>query len=292
MFVITGSLGNTGSVVVESLREAGQKVRAIVRDVNAPKAQALAAKGVDVVAADLHDAEALRRAFEGAKGVYLLSPPDAGAKDFVADRARFFQRIAEVVRAAKVPHVVLLSSIGAQHADGTGVIRSTYEAERALAASGAATTFVRAAYFIENWAGVLPAARGDGVLPSFLAKDRAIPMAATRDIGKVAARALLDGPKPGGGARILELASVDASPSDVAAALARILGRPVTVAEAPLSAVVPTFTSFGLSPEASELYRQMYAGIADGTVAWATSGTERVRGEVKLDDTLRALLGA
>lgn len=287
MFVITGSLGNTGSVVVQSLLDAREKVRAIVRDTQAPKAKALAAKGVDVVAADLHDVAAVARAFEGATGAYLISPPEAQSKDFVAERARFFQGFADAVRAAKVPHVVLLSSIGAQHAAGTGIIRTLYDAEQILAGSGAATTFVRAAYFLENWAAVLPAARGDGVLPSFIAKDLVVPMVATRDIGKVAAQALLDGPR---GTRIVELTSVDATPTDVAAAVSKILGRPVAVVEAPLSAVVPTFTSFGISPETSELYRQMYAGINDGTVTWEL--TERVRGEAKLEDVLRGLLGA
>src|SRR5689334_20014796 len=117
MFVITGSLGNTGSVVVQSLLDAGQKVRAVVRDTQAPKAQALAAKGVDLVAANLEDVAAVTRAFEGAQGVYLLSPPDAQSKDFVGERVRLFRGLVEAVRAAKVPHVVLLSSIGAQHAE-------------------------------------------------------------------------------------------------------------------------------------------------------------------------------
>ena len=48
----------------------------------------------------------------------------------------------------------------------------------------------------------LPAARKDGVLPSYLPAGQSIPMVATRDIGAVAAQALLDGPR---GRRVVEL---------------------------------------------------------------------------------------
>ena len=58
--------------------------------------------------------------------------------------------LAAAVKAAKVPHVVLLSSIGAQHADGTGPIVSVHEAEGALAPVTHLTA-IRAAYFLENW---------------------------------------------------------------------------------------------------------------------------------------------
>ena len=128
-----------------------------------------------------------------------------------------------------------------------------------------------------------------GVLPSFLAAARPIPMVATQDIGTTVARALLDGPR---GTRVIELGGpVDVSPNDVAAALTGILGRPVKVAEAPLEAVVPTFTSFGISQNVSELFREMYQGLAGGKVAWEGAGAEAARGITTIEQTLRALTG-
>jgi uncharacterized protein YbjT (DUF2867 family) len=197
--------------------------------------------------------------------------------------------VAGAVRAAAVPHVVFLSSIGAQHADGTGPIRTVHFGEKALADTGAATTFVRAGYFMENWAAVLPAAKGDGVLPSFLPAAHPQPMVATRDIGAISARALLAG---GRGRRVIELAGpVDTSPDDVAAALSRILGRTIAVAEAPLDAVVPVFKGFGVSEDIALLYREMYAGIIGGRVAWEGKGAEAVRGTTHVEEVLRALAG-
>jgi uncharacterized protein YbjT (DUF2867 family) len=139
---------------------------------------------------------------------------------------------------------------------------------------------------MENWAAVLPAAKNDGVLPAFFPADLRIPMTATLDIGEVAAQALLDGPR---GVRVIELSGpFDVSPNDVAATFSRILGKPVKIAEAPLSAVVPTFTSFGMSENIAGLFREMYQGIREGRVA-AEPG-EHVRGTTALETTLRTLL--
>ncbi|HEX3854692.1 MAG TPA: NmrA family NAD(P)-binding protein [Polyangiaceae bacterium] len=287
MFVITGATGNTGSVAAETLLAAGKQVRVVVRD--AAKAKALAERGAEVVTADLSDEAALRRAFEGADGVYLLSPPDVTLKDFLGERKKLTDGLARVAKAAGVKHVVLLSSIGSQHDSGTGMIRSTHAAEQALRATGLPVTFVRAAYFVENWATVLQPAQQDGVLPSFIAASQAIPMVASRDIGKAVAQALLDGPR---GTRVIELAGpVEVKPSDVAAALSKIFGKSVNVAEAPLSAVVPTFTSFGMSDDVAGLFRELYEGVANGKVSWQGGSTELQRGSTPIEQTLRALTG-
>jgi len=161
MFVITGASGHVGSVAAEALLAAGQQVRVVVRD--AAKAEALKARGAEVVVADLADAAAFARAVRGAQGVFLLSPPDLGAKNFIGDRKRQTQQQVDALAAEKVSHVVLLSSTGSQHASGTGPIVTTHNAEQQLRASGLAATFVRAAYFVENWGAVVPAVRSDGL---------------------------------------------------------------------------------------------------------------------------------
>lgn len=285
MFVITGATGHTGSVAAETLLAQGKQVRVVVRD--AAKAEALRARGAEVFVADLADPAALGRAVRGAQGVFFISPPDLGAKDFIAERKRLTALQVDALASEKVPHVVLLSSIGAQRSAGTGPILTTHNAEQQLRASGLASTFVRAAYFVENWGAVVQAVKSDGVLPSFIAASKRIGMVSTADIGRTVAQALLDGPR---GVRVIELAGPqDLSPSDVAAAFSRLLAKPVHVVEAPLDAVVPTFTSFGISENIAGLFREMYAGIADGTVVGEAG--ELRRGTTPVDVTLRALLG-
>jgi NAD(P)H dehydrogenase (quinone) len=286
MFVVAGVTGNTGSVVAETLLAKGKSVRVLVRE--AEKGAAWRAKGAEVAVATLDDADALARALDGAEGAYLLLPPATQAPDVLAVRRRTVDAIAAAVERSGVRHVVFLSSVGAQHDAGTGLILTVNYGEARLAKTPAKLTFVRAAYFLENWAHVVAAAKA-GTLPTFLVSDQPIPMVATRDIALVAAHALLEGP-PSSKIDVVELAGPrDLSPRDVAAAFGDVLGRDVALQPAPLDAVVPTYTSLGISPAFAEESRRMYEGIANGLVDWEGNGARFVRGTVEAKTVIAAL---
>ena len=76
--------------------------------------------------------------------------PDTSATDLLAERKKLTAAYARVVKAARVKHVVFLSSIGAQHAKGNGPIATLHYAEERLARTSAKLTLVRAGYFLEN----------------------------------------------------------------------------------------------------------------------------------------------
>ncbi|HUQ01228.1 MAG TPA: NmrA family NAD(P)-binding protein [Kofleriaceae bacterium] len=284
MFAITGVTGNTGNVVAETLLAAGKPVRVIVRD--AAKGAPWRAKGAEVAIAALEDTAALTAAFRGVDGAYILVPPRLGSTDPLGENRAVVASIAAAARDAKLLHAVLLSSVGAHHADGTGPIQSVAHAEQAIGAVTALTA-VRAAYFVENWAaslGALP----QGILPTFVPSSLAFPQVATRDIGRTAAGALVEGPQ---GRRVIELSGPrDLSAADVAAALSTLTGKSIAPADAPLDAVVPTFTSFGISAPVAELYREMYAGIISGRVAFEGGKAQAVRGSVTVDEVLAGFL--
>lgn len=288
MYAIAGVTGHVGSVAAETLLSQGKAVRVIVRD--AAKGAPWKTKGAEVAVADLNDEAALTRAFAGASGAFVLLPPTqtATSEQPIEDNARLARSIAAAVKAAKLPHVVLLSSVGAQHAGGTGPIQTLHHAEKQLAATGAAVTAVRASYFQENWGASL-GALAQGILPTFVRKDVRYPQVATKDIGRTVASALVEG---GRGVTAIELAGPrDYTAEDVAAALSKITGNPVPAIDAPLDQVVPTFTSFGLSKPVALLYREMYEGIMNGRVA-PESGNRVVRGSVDVSETLSALLAS
>ena len=286
MYAIAGVTGHTGRSTAETLRAKGQPIRAIVRD--EAKGAAWKGRGAEVAVASVDDEAALTRALSGTKGAYILLPPDAVTTDFFGSRARMIDVIARSAVSAGLPHLVLLSSIGAHMPKGHGPIGALYQAERRFETLGIGTTFVRASYFLENYGAALPAAKNDGVLPSFLPADLSHAVVTTTDIGRTAAQALLDGPK---GRRVVELSGPsDVTPADVAAALAELLRRAVKVVEAPLDAVVPTFMSFGMSQHMAELYREMYASFVAGALGWEGKG-ERVRGSIGVKEGLRAMLG-
>lgn len=282
MYAIAGVTGNTGSVVADTLLAQGEPVRVIVRD--AAKGASWKARGAEVAVAALEDTAALTAALRGATGAYLLVPPRVASKDPAGENRALIASLVRAVKDAKVPHVVLLSSVGAQHAKGTGPILSVHHAEHELAAVTKLTA-VRASYFLENWGGALGMI-DQGVLPTFVPADVRFRMVATADIGKTAARALVE-ETPG----VIELAGPrEQSADDIAAIVSTITGKPVKAQVAPLDAVVPTFTSFGMSAEVAGLFREMYEGIAAGLLAPEPTNRQ-VKGAVGAETVLRALLG-
>jgi uncharacterized protein YbjT (DUF2867 family) len=62
---VVGATGVQGGSVIDSaLKVGGYKVRAITRNADSEKAKALAARGVEIVAADLNDMASLVKAFQ------------------------------------------------------------------------------------------------------------------------------------------------------------------------------------------------------------------------------------
>jgi uncharacterized protein YbjT (DUF2867 family) len=285
MYVVVGATGNTGSAVAETLLSRKQPVRVIVR--SADKGAAWKAKGAEVVVASLDDVSALAKAFEGTKGVYLLVPPNYGAAAWLADQRARMDRAAEAVKKSGISHVVFLSSVGGHIAEGTGPIKAARYGEQILGKSVSNLTVLRPSYFMDNWAPVLDVAKGQGVLPTFIAPQAMVPMISTRDIGRVGAEQLMAGGK---GKQIVELAGPEEySPEQVAAALSQILGREVSAQHAPLSAVVPAFKSFGFSDEAAKLFEEMYTSFSTGAIGYEHPASV-IRGRVTLAEALKAFV--
>jgi uncharacterized protein YbjT (DUF2867 family) len=161
------------------------------------------------------------------------------------------------------------------------------DAETVFSRAKAAVTFVRAAYFMENWGGSLYAVE-QGVLPTFLVVDKAIPLVATRDIGTAAARLLSEG---GSGKRVIELAGPrEYTPRDVAAAVGRIVGKPIDVQQAPEEAMAPALMGAGMNAEWARLFQELTHGLNANIVVWE-GGHPFWRGETDLQTVLSALLG-
>lgn len=286
MFVVAGVTGHTGAAAADTLLEKKQLVRVVVR--TADKGAVWKARGAEVAVASLDDAQAMAKAFEGATGAYLLVPPNYAAVSYLDDRKKVADALARAVKASGLGHVVFLSSVGAHLPGGTGPIRVVRYGEQQLGSVAKNLTILRPPSFYENWQPVLGAAKAQGVLPSFLSPGRKIPMISTRDIGRIAAEQLLAGGK---GRTVLELSGPeDYSPNDVAAALGKILRHPVTVQQAPLTAVVPTYKSFGFSEDAARLFEEMYRGFEQGTIVFEKTGATHVHGTVTLADALASFV--
>jgi uncharacterized protein YbjT (DUF2867 family) len=284
MFVVLGATGNTGKVVAETLLAQKKAVRVVLHD--PVKGEAWKAKGAEVAIADVEDGAALDRAFKGAEGAYVLLPPSYSSSQVRVDNGRRAKTIATAVEAAGVAHIVVLSSVGAQQPDGTGPVVSIHDAEATFRRIRAAVAFLRAAYFMENWGGSLYAV-GQGVLPTFLLADTAIPMVATRDIGLAAARLLAERRS---GKRVIELAGPrEYSPRDVAAALGRIVGKPIVAQQQPEQGMASALMGAGMNAEWARLFQELTHGVNTGRVAWE-GGHPLWRGETDLEAVLVSLV--
>ena len=285
MYVVAGVTGNTGRVVAETLLAQKRPVRALVRD--EAKGAEWKKRGAEVVVAELDDAAALGRALVGATGAYLLLPAQYGSTDTRVDGAKRTRAIVQAIESSGVAHVVFLSAIGAQHANGIGPVAPLHDAEVALSRVKAAVTSVRGAQFMENWGPSL-FALAKGALPTFLAAGRAVPFVATADVGTLSAKALLEGGK---GYSVIELAGPrDYTPEDVAAALSRITGKPVTAQQGPEDAMVPALMGAGLNRHWAELYQEMTKASNNGHLAWEGGRARFVRGTTEIDAVLLKLV--
>ncbi|MBP1637077.1 MAG: NmrA/HSCARG family protein, partial [Acidobacteria bacterium] len=76
VIAVMGATGAQGGGLVRAILNdtSGEfAARAVTRDAASPKAQELARMGAEVVAADVHDVESLKRAFAGAYGAFCVT---------------------------------------------------------------------------------------------------------------------------------------------------------------------------------------------------------------------------
>jgi uncharacterized protein YbjT (DUF2867 family) len=281
MYVVFGATGQTGSAVANALLEKSFPVRVVLRSDKA--AGTWREKGADVAFAEVTDVEAMTAAMRQADAVYAINPPAYTVSDMVALAKHIGECYVEALKNSDARKVVLLSSIGSQHASGTGNILTTHILEGIFSDLVIPVTFLRAAGFMENWGSVAAIAAEQGVLPSFYAPlARRIPMVSTEDIGRTAAEVMTE---DWTGQRIIELhGPADYSPNDVAAAFAAVLNRNVQAVALPESEWQAMLSSFGFSPEVVNSYSEMMRGFNSGHIVFESSrGIETRNGQIAIE---------
>ncbi len=261
MYAVLGANGRAGGAVALALLARGEAVRVILRD--GRRTADWHAAGAEVALAEITELAAMTAALSGVAGAFLLNPPPAGG-DPRAESARLGTALAAAASAAGLRRAVLLSSVGAQHAAGTGVITTLHQFEALLGGIAPATTILRAGYFIETWGENVATIRDAGIMPSFIAPEQPVPMVSTVDIGQAAADLLTDGGK---GRRIVELAGPkEYTPQEVASAFSTVLGRAVDPVFVPADARMDLLFAEGVPTEIATALLGMYEGIARGIV--------------------------
>lgn len=263
MYVVTGATGHTGNVVAKALLARGEKVRVVGR--NADRLKALIAEGAESFAADLTDVAGVTQAFVGAKAVYMMMPPNLASPDFRAFQDRVIDAITAALRSTGVTHAVTLSSIGADKPNKTGPVVGLHYLEQQLnGIDGLNVLHLRAGYFMENTLAQIGIIRATGMAAGPLRPDLKLPMIATRDIGEIAANALLSLDFRQKQAREL-LGQRDISMTEVAQIIGRAVGSPnLQYTQAADGQVRAALNQLGMSSNMADLILEMSAALNSG----------------------------
>jgi uncharacterized protein YbjT (DUF2867 family) len=144
-------------------------------------------------------------------------------------------------------------------------------------------TLLRACYFQDNASGVIPTARHAGIYPNFLASaDAPIPMIATRDIGRFAARALLNPPQR---TETIDLFGPSYTIRQVAEVLGRVLGKNLEVVDIPPAQQSDALVEAGLPRPVANAVAEMFAAFNAGLIA--PQGDRRLVGATTIEETIK-----
>ncbi|NYI06844.1 NmrA/HSCARG family protein [Allostreptomyces psammosilenae] len=237
--LVTGATGRQGGAAARHLLADGWRVRALVRDPDAPAARALRRAGAELVTGDLDDVASLRAAVTGAHGVFGVTPDDRTGLREVA----WGRNLAEAAAEAGVRHYVFTSVGGAErHAEQPAGFAAKWSVEQHVRRLGLPATILRPVRFMENHAipGLPMGGIVDGVLLHIFRPDVPVQLIAVDDIGAVAALAFAHPEEYLGEA--IELAGDELTPEETVKLIGRALGRQVRYRQLPLeeaAAIMP-----------------------------------------------------
>jgi uncharacterized protein YbjT (DUF2867 family) len=282
MFAIMGVTGKVGGAVARSLIAKGQHIRVIVRD--STKGEPWAAQGCEVAVASLDEPEALASAFEGANGIFAMLPPVFDPSPDFAEAKAMIATLRTAIDIAQPARLVVLSTIGAD-AVQPNLLNQLAMLEAGLTSAAPRTTFLRAAWFMDNAAGDLADARTGTIHSHLQPTDRSIAMIASEDVGRTAAALLLEFDAPA----IMELeAASRVSPDVIATAYARALGHPVQAVTVPRDRWEAEFRAAGMTNPLPRM--QMVDGFNQGWIDF-TGGKAR-KGTMAIDEVVADIVAA
>ncbi|MEY9324711.1 NmrA family NAD(P)-binding protein [Sinorhizobium fredii] len=276
MYVVLGANGRAGGEAARALIERGETVRVVLR--RKEHGERWTSLGAEVAVASIEDVDAIADALKGVSGAFLLNPPPVSGDPYAGTKG-LGAALAEAARRARLTKAVVLSSVGAQHASGTGVIATLNRFEALLHGVAPATAFLRSGYFVETWGEVAETVVSESVLPTFLEPLQKIPMVSTIDVGRAAAALLCE---DWTGKRVVELGGPeDWSAGDVASAFAEVLGHPVKSMLVPPEQRAALLAEEGVPAEVADALLGMYVGIANG-LFMRENDSEHQRGAISL----------
>jgi uncharacterized protein YbjT (DUF2867 family) len=251
--MVVGASGTLGTEIVRTLLAKGARVRAMVRATS--DRTGLEALGVtEFAVANLMDPNSLQQALTTEPRPVAVVSSAAG---FTAHTARTkgdnsrtdtdgYRNLVDAAKTAGVPRMVLISILECDKAPQVPHFSQKFETEKYLAETGQPYIALRAGAFLDRARDVVAVKVRQGVFPDIVPGVR-LSMIYSPDLARYAAQAALDLPASALNQSVDACCDVPATGAMVAAAFARVLGRPVVakpVFPPLLVAMVPLVASF------------------------------------------------
>jgi uncharacterized protein YbjT (DUF2867 family) len=249
IIAVVGATGAQGGGLVRAIMndpDGGFTARAITRNANSEKAQALAALGAEVVAADVDDVESMKQAFAGAYGAFCVT---FFWEHFSPEKEQAHAKgMAEAAKHGGLKHVIwstlddtrarvpldddrmptLMGKYKVPHYDAKG------ESDAFFRDAGVPTTFLLTSFYWDNliYFGMGPKKGPDGKLAiTFPMGDKKLPGIAAEDIGGCAYGIFKQGSTLIG--KTVGIAGEHLTGAEMAAALSTAMDEPVQYNDVP-----------------------------------------------------------
>jgi uncharacterized protein YbjT (DUF2867 family) len=262
--LVTGATGNTCSILIPALINAGQEVRAFVR--NEEKAQSLKDAGAEIYIGDLDQGDTIDAALEGIEKIYFCTwnGPTASAQG---------KNIVDAIkRSGTNPFIVRHSAFGT---DGSRIIQQINEVDKAIQGSGIPWTSIKPTFFMQNMMMVSQSIQNGGNFYWDWADGRA-GMVDIRDVADSALGALSG--KAEQGKEYILTGPESITMHEVATSFAKVLDKEINYVAVPHEASKEAMMGMGFPEFIVDGYVELSQGFAHGFADITTDNVEALSG--------------
>jgi uncharacterized protein YbjT (DUF2867 family) len=260
---VTTPSGHVGSDVADFLLDFGGDIQVKLLARRPRELDKFVRRGAELVIGSQDDADFLVSATQDVDALFWVTPPGYGSDNVRAFQNRIGIAGAFAIRTNNIPHVVNLSSIGAQLSSGVGPICGLYDVEGILDEAADNITHLRPGFFFENFLMQLDSITRWGKISLPLSGSRSYPMIAARDIGRVAALRLVDPTWTGMYIRELH-GPVDMSFDEAAEIISQVLGRKILFIRSDKQEARHVLLNTGMSENLADSLLEMYDAVELG----------------------------
>jgi uncharacterized protein YbjT (DUF2867 family) len=289
MIAVMGASGHVGGKVTDRLLRDGEQVRVFGR--SAERLDPLGQRGAEVVVGDAINPVDLQMLFKDVLGALVVLPDNVADPNYAENRTEMSRAISQALREQRVGHVVLASSVGADHDRGVGQVGGLHELEQLLFGLEEANVLsLRAAWHMENLLAAVPMVKEQHVNGSAIMGDLKFPMIATVDIADRAAAHLLRRDFEG------HVVETVLGPEDVSLEEAtRVLGEALRIPDLPYVQFPPdgvkaALQGAGMSAEFASLLVECQIAINEGRMLEGVERAAATTTPTRLEDFIEGAL--